>query len=413
MRARSWKLSLTCALLGCSLVGCGVQRAPASSATPPAVAPALEAPAPLISAPTPTPELASAPPAAPEATPSYPEGAVDDQLEDSEPGFSLALGELSDGELERLLADDPQALGGLSIGGPSSGVLVGGERMPEDAEWKLVDPARAYGTRETCDFLAHAIHKVNRELPGGHPLYIGHISAKSGGHLNPHKSHQAGRDVDISFYYQGEDAARWYKRGTADNLDLPRTWSFVRALISDTDVEMILIDHSIQKLLYDYAQSIGEDQTWLDNVFHGQAGKQRALILHAPGHATHIHIRFYNPIAQEAARRLYPKLIASGKIHPPAQYVSYVAKKGDTLIKLAKRFNTTVKAIKQANGLRGTLIRAKVTYKIPKQSGVSLPPRPRIPERRVPPVPDKRDAAGTEAKQRATSAAQEPIQRSL
>lgn len=284
--------------------------------------------------------------------------------------------------------------------------------MPEDPAWKFVDPARAYGTRETCEFLAHAIHKVNQELPGGHPLYIGHISAKTGGHLNPHKSHQAGRDVDISFYYQGEDSARWYKRGTKDNLDLPRTWAFVRALISETDVEMILIDHSIQKLLYDYAQSIGEDQAWLDDVFHGQAGKHRALVLHAPGHATHIHIRFYNPIAQEAARRLYPKLIASGKINPPAQYVSYVAKKGDTLIKLAKRFNTTVKAIKQANGIRGTLIRAKVTYKIPKQTGVSLPPRPRIPERRVPPPADRRDASG-DVKARGQRAAREPIQRSL
>ncbi len=176
---------------------------------------------------------------------------------------------------------------------------------------------------------------------------------------------------------------------------------------------MILIDHSIQRLLYDYAQSIGEDQAWLDDVFHGKPGQHRALILHAPGHATHIHIRFYNPIAQEAARRLYPKLIASGKIHPPAQYVSYVAKKGDTLIKLAKRFNTTVKAIKQANGLRGTLIRAKVAYKIPKPSGVSLPPRPRIPARRVPPPVDRRDASGAEAKRRGDRAAQEPVERSL
>lgn len=408
MRSRSWMLALVA--LGCSPQ---LRQAETPAVVAPTAAPA-RAPVPDSSPRVVAAASAPAPVEPPTPTASYPEGVVDDQPEpESEPGFSLELGELSDAELEHLLADNPEALGGLSIGGPSAGVLVGGERMPEGDEWKLVDPGRAYGTRETCEFLAHAIHKVTQQLPGGHPLYIGHISARTGGHLNPHKSHQAGRDVDISFFYQGEEAARWYKRGTKDNLDLPRTWAFVRALISDTDVEMILIDHSIQKLLYDYAQSIGEDREWLDDVFHGKAGAHRALILHAPGHATHIHIRFFNPIAQEAARRLYPKLIASGKINPPTRYTSYVAKKGDTLIKLAKRFNTTVKAIQQANGLRGSLIRAKVAYKIPQPSGVSLPPRPRIPARRVPPPIDRRDAPGDEVKRRASSASQEPIQRSL
>lgn len=346
------------------------------------------------------PEAAGAEPSAPalsalantpEAVPSaeYPDVEMDDHADaepEVDPAFSLALGKLSDEELTHLLAESPDALGGLSIGTPNAGVLVGGQRAPDDPHWKLVDPAHAYGTRETLDFLKRALDHVHQVLPGGHPLYIGHISAKSGGHLNPHKSHQAGRDVDISFFYADEKAARWYKRGTADNLDLPRTWAFVRALIAETDVDMILIDHSIQKLLYDYALGIGEDKAWLDDVFHGQPGKHRALILHAPGHATHLHIRFFNPIAQEAARRLYPKLVASGKISPPSQFVSYTAKKGDTLIKLAKRFGTSVRAIMRANRLRSTLIRAKVAYKIPKQVGVSLPPRVRIPARRPPPA---------------------------
>ncbi len=228
MRAGLWTLGLASWLV----LGCGATQRPLTTGAalhpepPPPSAQPVNA-----SLAAPAPDALSTVPVEPEAVPtaSYPEGVVDDQPEaDADPGFSLALGELSDAELEHLLADSPEALGGLSIGGPSSGVLVGGERMPDGDEWKLVDPGRAYGTRETCEFLAHAIHQVNQQLPGAHPLYIGHISAKNGGHLNPHKSHQAGRDVDISFYYQGEDNARWYKRGTKDNLDLPRTWAFVR-----------------------------------------------------------------------------------------------------------------------------------------------------------------------------------------
>ncbi|MEK6629150.1 MAG: hypothetical protein AABY89_00280, partial [Acidobacteriota bacterium] len=61
--------------------------------------------------------------------------------------------------------------------------------------------------------------------------------------------------------------ARWYAPGTAANLDLPRNWALVRALITCTDVETILLDTRIQRLLYKYARSISEDKDWLDRVF--------------------------------------------------------------------------------------------------------------------------------------------------
>ncbi|MBX3181583.1 MAG: penicillin-insensitive murein endopeptidase [Polyangiaceae bacterium] len=311
----------------------------------------------------------------------------DDDVPDEEPTLgepTAALDSLTDAELLRRFDEEPDELGGISIGTPNAGRLLTAQRMPTGEHWRLVDPAHAYGTRETVAFLTRAILRVQEEHPGGHPLYIGHISAKAGGPLSPHKSHQAGRDVDISYYYREEASARWYKRATADNLDLPRTWAFVRALIAETDIDLILIDAGLQRVLRSYAEELGEDPAWLEDVFKGGKGR-RPLILHAPGHATHIHIRFFNPVAQEAGRRLYPALVQRGVVAPPAQFVSYRAKKGDTLAVLAKRFDTTVQAIMRANGLRSTLIRAKVTYRIPKQVGVKMAPPSRIPPRRVPP----------------------------
>mgnify|MGYP001570532563 FL=1 len=70
----------------------------------------------------------------------------------------------------------------------------------------------------------------------------------------------------MGFYYKGGQA-RWYAPGTAANLDLPRNWALVRALITCTDVETILLDTRIQRLLYKYARSISEDKDWLDRVF--------------------------------------------------------------------------------------------------------------------------------------------------
>jgi len=112
------------------------------------------------------------------------------------------------------------------------------------------------------------------------------------------------------------------------------------------------------------------------------------MIRHAPGHATHLHIRFYNPVAQETGRRLYSALLRHKKIVVGPAFATHVARKGDTLIELAKRYGTTVRAIKRANGLKSSKIQAKKSYRIP-QTGRAPPAfssRPvAIPPRRVPP----------------------------
>ena len=296
------------------------------------------------------------------------------------------LAHLSDEELQERVTTSLEALGPMSVGRPSAGALVNGVPMPESPQWVLVDPAHAYGTAETIDFLVAAITRVNERFHGSHPLYIGHISAPRGGHLRPHVSHQAGRDVDISYYYLG-DKARWYRYARRDNLDVERTWQFVRALIELSDVELLLIDHSIQRLLRAHAEKIGEDRVWLNSIFKGVPGKERPLIRHVAGHATHIHIRFYNPIAQETARRVHGALIRAGLVRPSTSYVKVTARPGDSLEKLARRYNTSVRAIRSINGLRNNRIYARKTYRIPRRAGVQRGRKLIIPRRRLPPDP--------------------------
>jgi LysM repeat protein/murein endopeptidase len=290
---------------------------------------------------------------------------------------------VSDAEIFRRLKEDPSALGSMSIGLPNGGLLINGVQMPADPRWTLVDPSHIYGTRETVDYLVRALGVAAAAAPDTPPYFIGHLSGPRGGHLRPHRSHQSGRDVDIGFVYVG--GGRWYQRATQATLDLPRTWALVRALIVETDPQFILIDHSIQRWLYDFALAQGEDRAWLDDLFKGTAGVRPALIRHAKGHATHLHVRFWNPVAEQTARRSYSSLVRLQRISPPTHFVNHRAKKGETLIHLAKRYGTTVRAIKQANRLRSNLIMAKKTYRIP-QKGVSpMGPRTVPPERRLPP----------------------------
>ncbi len=315
---------------------------------------------------------------------------------------------LSDAEIAKRLRQDPTSLGSMSIGRPSAGALYNGVRLPKSELWERIDPGNQWATQETIDYLERAVRKVHEQFPDTPVLYVGHLSAKRGGHLKPHRSHQSGRDVDTSFYYGGGKSQRWYRRANAENLDLPRTWAFVRALVVETDVQYIFINHSVQKLIKGYALEIGEDPDWLDRVFQYKSRRPGAIVRHAPGHDTHIHVRFYNPVAQNMGRRAYGSLVKMGKIKPPTYYVRHRARKGDTLGALARKYGTTVPAIQAANGLRSSRIYAKRVYRIPRKGQVAGAPGPiAIPPRKLPPegTPRKRlEAAGGAAAPASTAA---------
>lgn len=283
-----------------------------------------------------------------------------------------ALLALDESALRSLVEADPASLGTLSIGSPSSGILLNGAVMPSGPGWDVLLPAESLGTTETIAFVRTAVDKVNEIYPGSPPVSIGDISDAQGGRLNRHISHQAGRDVDIGFYYRN-GGGHWFAPGTAANLDLPRNWALVRSLLLCTDVETIFLDLRIQRLLYAHALKLGEDKAWLDRVFRFIKGAKEARICYAPGHRTHYHVRFFNPIAQELGRRAYPHLIRLDRIKPPVFTVRHTVRTGETLGHIARRYGVTARAIQQYNGLPSTLIRAGRAYRIPLK-GVAPPP---------------------------------------
>lgn len=327
----------------------------------------------------------------------------DHPTDTAKPTAPSPLAGLRDEDITEKLRSNPNAFGPISVGYTNAGALVSGVQMPAGDQWVLVDPARAWGTQETVDFLKRSIQKVHAQFPGAPKLYIGHISAQKGGYLSPHVSHQSGRDVDISYYLS--NGKKGFVKANSSNLDEEKTWAFVKALITDTDVEMILIDTSIQKLLNSHASRIGEDPAWLDSVFQVRRKHQRPMVRHAKGHVNHIHIRFWSPLAQELGRRSHglfahllnaPKPEKKASAPPQDGYFLHRARSGDTLGILAKRYGTSVEAIREANGLKSDAIKNKQVLRIPKPKqssppAVSRPSRPSRPSRSTrsgpPPVP--------------------------
>ena len=67
--------------------------------------------------------------------------------------------------------------------------------------------------------------------------------------------------------------------------------------------------------------------------------------------------------AADCACVVTPKPVAVKPVEP--EYAIYVVQNGDYLAKISKKFNVTINSIKQANGLKGDLIRVGQKLKIP------------------------------------------------
>jgi len=296
-------------------------------------------------------------------------------------GGVLYSSDLSDEELARLWVESPEKLGSISVGLTEAGRLVNGVQLSPGPAWQLVDAHNAWGTQETVDFLTAAANSVREQFPAAAPLRINHIGKQNGGYLRPHQSHQAGRDVDIGFYYpRGEDPGRLSKKRELA-MDLGMNWALIKSLITGADVEFILVDKRIQARLYAFAIEAGEDKAWLDQIFH--AGP-KSLVKHARRHRDHFHVRFYAARSQELGRRIQPLLAKQ----PEQNLVIHRVKKGDTLGALASKYNSGVKLIQKANGLTSTHLKVGRTLNIPLRGPCTtcpVPPPLVVPPRCLPP----------------------------
>ncbi|HYO70438.1 MAG TPA: penicillin-insensitive murein endopeptidase [Archangium sp.] len=375
---------------------------PGQAAVQPALAPAASQgaaapPEPLPEAVTQVVEHNDAALAAAEAPTEGEEAADDEELADTPdadegeateavgsavaPNGPLYTAELSDEHLTELWKKDPASLGSISVGFVESGRMVNAVRVPqpENNDWIVVSPELAWATKETVDYLSTAIREVRAQYPKAPPLRVNQLSSREGGYLRPHKSHQNGRDVDLGFYYPTAEPVR--VRARENHIDLELNWALLKALAIHTDVQMILLDKRVQKVLYDYALRKGESKEWLDSLFNAGA---KSLVKHARGHRDHFHVRFFNPRAQELGRRVAPLLA----LQPDKNIMMHRVRSGDTVGGIALRYGSSVNTIKKANRMRGVFLRIGQVLAVPLRGPCTrcpIPPPLVVPPRRMPP----------------------------
>jgi murein endopeptidase len=186
-----------------------------------------------------------------------------------------------------------------SVGFPSGGSLANAVPMVEGRGRKLLAiPWKTWGTAETVAVLDRVLDAWAAR-GSVQAILVGNLSNRTGGKLEPHSTHQSGRDVDLGYPQKlASGAELTWQEMRADNFDAAETWTLLRMIVETGAVEEIYIDRSIQKLLHEHAlahESVPEESLskWME--YPRPTGQAHALVKHVPGHTDHLHVRFACP----------------------------------------------------------------------------------------------------------------------
>ncbi len=261
----------------------------------------------------------------------------------------------------------------VSLGKANNGALINGVPLNSNDYITSMKTSR-YGTPELVEAIQAAAEAVNRKYPGSHKVIVRDLSAREGGPLKPHLSHQAGCDVDIGYYFK-DRVPQGFVEATPRNLDAARTWTLVESFLADGKTEYIFMDYSIQKPLYEYARDVAHvSPARLTKIFSYPHGKRYGIIRDAKGHKNHLHVRIWCPQAKAAVRD-YVKRYGNSALKPLPVY--YTVKRGDNPSKIAKKHKIKLEEFKKWNDFkkrkRKTLKPGEkmiVGYKRPKLPGM-------------------------------------------
>ncbi len=207
-------------------------------------------------------------------------------------------------------APETRPVPGQSIGYPFAGRLINAAQLPPGPGYYRRRPTKSYGAGYVVENLRRAIAAVMVEHPTMHRVAVGDLSARRGGPITQHNSHQSGRDVDVGFFFKKKPAGypRSFVKGTHKNLHFSANWLLLQTLLrtagKDGGVERIYLSYDTQRLFYETARAKGVSERDLGAMFQYPHGKYaaRGLIRHEPNHDDHFHIRWKCLDADDSCR---------------------------------------------------------------------------------------------------------------
>ncbi len=172
--------------------------------------------------------------------------------------------------------------------------LYEGRPLLEGPGRKIRRRVNSWGTKTTVEAMDKALRHYGETYPDGPVVIVSDISRRHGGRLAPHHSHRSGRDVDTSYVPVPRHDNGGFLMMKEGLFDVERNWTFISALLATGDVDVALIDYSLQALLYEHAKSKGMSEAELSRIFQYPRDRkaEAGIIRHWDGHRDHMHIRF-------------------------------------------------------------------------------------------------------------------------
>ncbi len=216
---------------------------------------------------------------------------------------SLRRRALRAGETVVVFTDVPESRS-ESVGAANDGQLLHGEPLPPHPGYVIRDRRRAFGTVETVRWLVAGFDALRAACPDAPKLRVHDLSDADGGHLVHHRSHQSGRDADMSYFFRRCGEVCRMGRIHPGLLDVERQWTLVEHWLRAGVVEAIFMDYELQAPLYEHARALGATPQELHRWFQYPRGPSYplGLIRHFPKHDDHFHVRFVCPESDAGCR---------------------------------------------------------------------------------------------------------------
>src|SRR5262245_20286044 len=146
------------------------------------------------------------------------------------------------------------------------------------------DRSRAWATERTLERVRQGFDALRSAQPNAPRVRVHDLSLRAGGAIDDHRSHQSGRDVDITYYQRSGCGGQGcpLRVVAPSEPDARRQWALLSHWLRRREVEAIYDDYSLQEPLYREAQRRGTTEEQLERWFqypHGRNAEQ-GLIRH-------------------------------------------------------------------------------------------------------------------------------------
>jgi len=218
---------------------------------------------------------------------------------------------------------------GRSVGSPTQGHLIGGERLTESEALRIVPSDTAGDVRWGIEPLVAMIERGSRAVRKQFPdavLSVGHLSREGGGDVDQHRSHESGRDADVGFYvrsYSGRPLmpshlVAFRGDGTAPSwpgayFDDARNWALVASFCNDPQARVthIFVAAPLRARLLAQAERVGTP---------ARTRIRAAELMQQPHgtlpHDDHFHVRIACPAHMTSCiENPAPRVIAHTRVH--------------------------------------------------------------------------------------------------